>query len=84
MYNTVVVRGVFANRAWGQEIDDWTFCDDAARGDASSSFLGATSSSVEYSSSKWVPRRQYSPGHSNVHTFVFAAIFSTFVSIVKR
>ncbi len=26
----------------------------------------------------------YSPGHSNVHTFVFAAIFSTYVSIVKR
>ncbi len=26
----------------------------------------------------------YSPGHSNVHTFVFAAIFLTFNSIVKR
>ncbi len=26
----------------------------------------------------------YSPGHLNVHTFVFAAIFSTYVSIVKQ
>ena len=29
-------------------------------------------------------KNMYSPDHLNVHTFVFAAISSTFVSIVKR